>query len=42
LDPFLFLDADGNQVSSWQQPGTGPVPSDARKRAQAVILSDLK
>jgi hypothetical protein len=41
IDPFLFLNAEGEEISPWQQPGTGAVPSAQRDKALDVILSDL-
>lgn len=41
IDPFRFLDADGDSISVWQQPGTGPVKREARERAMNVLLSQL-
>jgi hypothetical protein len=37
VDPLQFLDADGNQTTSFVHPGTGPLPEASRTRALSVV-----
>ena len=40
LDLTAFLDAEGNLVSEFPHPNTGPVPADVRERALAVVVPE--
>lgn len=38
VDGLQFLDADGNDLTTWHHPDTGPAPEAVRERALGVIL----
>lgn len=38
VDGMQFLDTDGNAITDWAYPGTGPVAEEARTRAMNVII----
>jgi hypothetical protein len=39
VDGLQFLDADGNDTTTWHHPDTGPVAADKRARAIEVVVS---
>ncbi len=42
VDGLQFLDADGNDVTSWVHEGTGPLAPDVMDRALGVVLEELR
>jgi len=42
VDSLQFLDDDGNQLTEWVHPGTGPLSAEVRERALSVILEKEK
>jgi hypothetical protein len=40
VDGLQYADANGDPITTWMHPGTGPVNSDALAAALAVILED--
>jgi hypothetical protein len=42
IDALQFIDEDGNQLTEWAHPNTGPLAPEVRDRALGVILSELE
>ena len=41
VDALQFLDSDGNAITEWVHPNTGPLATEVRDRALGVILSEI-
>jgi hypothetical protein len=42
IDALQFIDEDGNPLTEWVHPNTGPLESEVRRRAIDVILNEIE